>query len=181
MQLSRTGVEHRGSRFQSRGVGRGEPYGAVGRLVADRHVKRGAGAGSMGAQGPLQYREAGFEREPVIDHYLSPLPLWSAQWVPSAWTTRNMAVNETTNTQNTLYVPADVSSRHEGVITEATTVSAGTYASEGVYPFLVLWFVVFAMAMLATAFWFYQEADSISRAHAVKVKSKRVPATLAVQ
>jgi hypothetical protein len=27
----------------------------------------------------------------------------------------------------------------------------------------------------------YQEADSISRAHAVKVKSKRVPATLAVQ
>jgi hypothetical protein len=135
----------------------------------------------MGAQGPLQYREAGFSGVPVIDHYLTPLPLWSAQWVPSAWTTRSMAVNGTSGTVDTLDVPADVSSRHGGVVTEATTVGVGTYASDGVYPFLVVWSVVFAVAMFATAFWLYQEADSISRAHAVKVKSKRVPATLAVQ
>ena len=133
----------------------------------------------MGAQGPLQYREAGFSREPVIDHYLTPLPLWSAQWVPSEWTTRNVPVNGTTG--STFDVSADVSSRHGGVVTEATTVGAGTYASKDIYPYVMMWSVVFALAMLATAFWLYQEADSISRAHAVKVKSKRVPATLAVQ
>jgi len=131
----------------------------------------------MPAQGPLQYREAGFSRVPVIDRYLSPLPLWSAQWAPSEWTTRNL---EMVNGTSTLDVPADVN-RYGGVVTEATTVGSATYASAGVYPFLIVWSVVFAVAMIASAFWFYQEADSISRAHAVKVKSKRVPATLAVQ
>jgi hypothetical protein len=130
----------------------------------------------MAAQGPLQYREAGFSRAPAIDRSLSPLPLWSAQWVPSAWTTRNLAVNGTT-----FDVPADVSTVHGGVVTEAASVGPGTYASETVYPFLVMWCAVFAVAMISAAFWLWQEADSIASAHAVKVKSKRVPKTLAVQ
>ena len=134
----------------------------------------------MAAQGPLQYRDAGFAGTPEIDHHLSPLPLWSAQWVPSAWTTRSLA-GELAGNGTTFEVPAEISSRHGGVITQAATVGPGAYASETIFPALVLWMTIFAVAMIATAFWFYQEADSIARAHAVKVKSKRVPPTLAVQ
>lgn len=129
----------------------------------------------MAAQGPLQYREAGFSGVPVIDRYLSPLPLWSAQWVPSAWTTRYVATNATYD------VPADVNTRHGGVVTEAATVTSGTYGSETIYPYLFAWFAVFAVGIVATGIWVYQDALSAARAHAVKVKSKRVPATLAVQ
>ena len=127
-------------------------------------------------QGPLQYREAGFTGVPVIDHYLSPLALWSAQWVPSAWVTRLDAANSTA-----FDVPADVSSVHGRVVTAQAAVAPIAYPSGDVRPFYVAWNVVFGFGMLAMLFWFYTELVSMSRTREVRRKSKRVPTTLAVQ
>ena len=109
---------------------------------------------------------------PEVDPFVSPEPLWPAQWAPQAWVIRNNATHE-----SSLFVPADIGFRGH-VVTEEVAIAGSSYATDRLHAFRALWLFLFAVTMAVSLNWMYLECLSNARTRKAKAKQKQVPTEL---